>query len=326
MDKYIKAVLAADSKVIIPRFGCLLEPSEEPGILSFNPYLNFDDGKLTAAICAGEGVGEQQAVEIIAKFVDDYNNKLSDGETVAISAVGSFKKSEDGRVEFTQSADYKHGNGDISLGMGVKLSESLANGKAEDEVKPEVPEEKDGAAETAKDERYPETDRWSRWPLVLLIIAALLIAMWLLLFVFFKDNAVYNYFNGGTIPATEQAAPATPADTAAVKQDTAAADKTKKTEAAPAKAKPAPTVARALESRYNVIVGSYKEEATAIKRVESLHAKGYTDAFVGIRKDYYVAVIKDFTSITQAEAYQEEIVDGPEHIESWITNSGENGR
>lgn len=330
MDKYIKAVLAADGKVIIPRFGCIIEPSEEPGTLSFNPYLNFDDGKLAAAISAGESIDTQTAADKIAATVDGYNNSLSDGETVSISGIGSFKKGEDGRVEFAQAADFVHGDGDVSLGMGLRTDEGnavkveaetealAANEDREAEASERTP------AESGDDHQYqPEEEKRRKWPLVLLTIILLLVIVWLLLFVFFKDNAVYRYFCGGATPApTEQTAPA-PADTTVVKKDTVEAP-------APAvkkqPAKKAPTEARPLEHRYNVIVGSYRDEAVAIKRVRELQAKGYADAFVGIKKDHYVAVIKDFTNLTQAEAYQEKIVDGPDHIESWITNSGENDR
>lgn len=327
MDKYIKAVLAADNRVIIPRFGCVEESKEEPGKLAFNAYLNYEDGKLAAAVSAGENINTQQAIEKIAEIVDKYNNRLSDGETVSIAGIGSFK-SDDGVVNFTQAEDYKSGDGDISLGMGLGLASeavtSVKEQKPAEEQNSEANEEK-----THEDEGSHEdegTAEKKRWPLVVLIIVLLLLIMWLLLFVFFKDNAVYRFFHGTSKPATEQVTAPAPADTTAAKKDTVAMEETKPAKKVKEKEKPAPTVARALESRYNVIVGSYKEEATAIKRVENLHAKGYTDAFVGIRKDYFVAVIKDFTNITQAEAYQEKIVDGPDHIESWITNSGENGR
>lgn len=327
MDKYIKAILAADKRVIIPNFGCIIEPSEQPGTLSFNPYLNFEDGKLSSCISSNERISTEEAVRDIAQNVEQYNDTLNGGGTVTIEGVGSFKKSDDGRIEFTQVENYKSWEADLSIGLGMTGSEELqpkeepnARGNGEDD-------------DDKKDEEEPtvsnvdeESDKRKTWPLVLLIILLILIIIWLLLFVFFKDNAVYRYFMKGQTPATEQVVPAV--DSTAVKQDTIEAPAAEKpAEAKPAKkARPDAKVARALESRYNVIVGSYKDEDVAIKRVEDLQAKGYTDAFVGIRKDYFVAVIKDFTSITQAEAFQEEIVDGRYHIESWITNSGENGR
>ena len=329
MDKYIKAVLAADGKVIIPRFGCIIEPSEEPGTLSFNPYLNFDDGKLAAAVSAGEGTDTQAAADKIADTVDSYNNSLSDGETVIISGIGSFRKSDDGRVEFTQAADFVHGDGDVSLGMGIRTDADdsfKVETTPDDDAREQAEGADDGQEENdANGDDYQPTEERKRrkWPLVLLVILLLLIIIWLLLFVFFKDNAVYRYFRGGTPAPTEQAAPA-PADTTVVKKDTVEAPAPAVKKQQPARK--TPTEARPLERRYNVIVGSYREEATAIKRVKDLQAKGYSDAFVGIKKDHYVAVIKDFANLTQAEAYQEKIVDGPDHIESWITNSGENDR
>lgn len=344
MDKYIQAVLAADKKVIIPRFGCVIEPSEEPGTLSFNPYLNYEDGKLATAVSNGEGISDEEAARKIADYVDTLNNRLEDGETVTISGIGSFKK-EDFRVEFTQVDDYAPADADTSLVMPNHVlddetisatdtpSDTQPAHEAETQTEPEMTDDNQPADNNTTDSGASSTDyaaiaayeaerKRKRTITAVVVIVLLLVIIFLLLFVFFKDNAVYKAFFGPKPAATEQVAPAK-ADTAKVATDTVAI-----VPEVPAakKEKPAPTVARPLESRYNVIVGSYKEESTAIKRVEYLHEKGFTDAFVGIRKDYFVAVIKDFTSITQAEAYQEEIVDGPYHIESWITNSGENGR
>ncbi len=336
MERYIKALLAANGKAIIPQFGCLLKPSEEPTTLTFNPYLNFDDGKLATAISQAEGVSEEEAHLAISRAVDSYNNTLMDGGTVTLTGIGTFKKDEEGRVEFTLGFDYRPEDGEISLGLGmgsgIDFAAPINNEPEEKEEEKEV--EIDKKEEEITENPYQSTtdsnEEKNRKPLIIiLIILLLLIIIGLLLFVFFKDNAAYRFVSKYfTKPAVEEVV--VPADTTVVSKDTVAIEITepkdteKKVQAKPAK--PASTVARSLDKRYNVVVGSYKEEAVAIKRVEELQGKGFSDAFVGIRKDYYVAVIKDFSSITQAEAYQEEIVDGPYHIESWITNSGENGK
>lgn len=335
MERYIKALLAANGRAIIPQFGCLLKPSEEPTTLTFNPWLNFDDGKLASVISQAERESEEEARRDISRAVDSYNNTLMDGNTVTLEGIGSFKKDEEGRVEFTLSQDYRPEEGEISLGLGMGEAIDFAEPtRTEPEEKEVVKEEE---VENNNEEELTDTptptyaeEEKSRKPLIIIIILLLLLLIiGLLLFVFFKDNAAYRFVSKYfTKPAVEQVV--APVDTVAASPDTLAIEVTEpkpaeqKAQAKPEK--PAPTVARALDKRYNVVVGSYKEEAVAIKRVEELRGKGFGDAFVGIRKDYFVAVIKDFTSITQAEAYQEEIVDGPYHIESWITNSGENGK
>ncbi len=338
MERYIKALLAANDKAIIPQFGCLLKPSEEPTTLTFNPYLNFDDGKLVTAISQAEGVSEDEARKVISRAVDTYNNTLMDGGMVTLNGIGSFKKDEEGRVEFTLGDDYKPGEGEISVGLGMGGAIDFAEPT---KTEPEETKEKEEEVESDKEEKPSDTqdqtytysyteEKKDRKPLIIIIIILLLlIIIGLLLFVFFKDNAAYRFVSKFfTKPTVEEVV--APADTVVTRPDTLAIEVTEPKEdvkKAPAKpAKAAPTTARALDKRYNVVVGSYKDEAVAIKRVEELRGKGFSDAFVGIRKDYFVAVIKDFTSITQAEAYQEEIVDGPYHIESWITNSGENGK
>lgn len=165
--------------------------------------------------------------------------------------------------------------------------------------------------------------------IVAIVILLLIVLLWLVLFVFYKDNAVYRaaqkYIFKANAPI-EAPIPAEPADSINT------ADTVKVIEPAPVVETPkevkkqAPTTAQPLKKRYNIIVGSYRDEPTAIKRVEDLHAKGYEDAFVGIRKDHFVAVLADFNSISEAEKVQEQAVEGKYHIESWITNSGENGK
>lgn len=323
MDRYIKQLLSADSRVIIPQFGSLQALMEDKVSISFNPYLNFDDGKLAAAVAQAEGVDEDEARKRVSVAVDGYNNTLQDGGTVVLRGIGSFRRDEDGRVEFTQADDADEGVADeagVVSHAGEPFGEPPFADDADadaDDPAPGPDEAEGGDAPAAKEEQGGKKSRKGLW--VVLVVLLLLLLSWLLLFVVFKDNAAYRYFYGPAEDEVVQPAPAPPAPVAT--QDTIAEP------AAPAPApEPKPTVARPLKKRYNIIVGSYKDEQEAIRRVDDLRAKGFNDAFVGIRKNHFVAVLADFSSISEAERAQERAVDGPHHIESWITNSGEYGR
>lgn len=330
MDKYIKQLLSEESRVIIPRFGCIQALREETVLLSFNPYLNFDDGKLTAAIQKGEGITEEEARTELGSTIDRYNNTLQDGGTVIISGVGSFHRDADGRVEFTQEKDAA-----ASLASQPSQEEEPAQPEPEQEPQSEpqqpapapVPAPTPAPKPTSRQKNQSVTNNNSskKGIIIGLVILLLLILLWLILFVFYKDNVVYRtaqkFFFPEKAPIEAPVpAPVAPADTT-VTVEPAPVVETPKEEK-----KAAPTTAQPLKKRYNIIVGSYRDEPTAIKRVNDLHAKGYENAFVGIRKDHFVAVLADFNSISEAERVQEQAVEGQYHIESWITNSGEYGK
>ena len=331
MDKYIKQLLSEESRVIIPRFGCIQALREETVLLSFNPYLNFDDGKLTAAIQKGEGITEEEARTELGSTIDHYNNTLQDGGTVFISGVGSFHRDADGRVEFTQEKDAA-----ASLASQPSQEEEPQPAQPEPEQEPQ-PEPQQPAPAPAptpapkptsrqKNQSVTNNNSSKKGIIIGLVILLLLILLWLILFVFYKDNVVYRtaqkFFFPEKAPIEAPVpAPVAPADTTVTVEPAPVVETPKKEEK-----KAAPTTAQPLKKRYNIIVGSYRDEPTAIKRVNDLHAKGYENAFVGIRKDHFVAVLADFNSISEAERVQEQAVEGQYHIESWITNSGEYGK
>lgn len=322
MDQYIKKLLSAEPRVIIPQFGSIQALREDTVSLSFNPHLNFDDGKLAAQIQKDAGVSEEEAQRMIRDAVDSYNNRLQNGQTVTMEGIGTFFLDSEGKVAFEQDPNYTDAVSDEP--SPSPAAQPLAEKQPDDDASFPKPEEPVETYEPQEDKKKHK----GLW--VAVAIALLLLIIWLLLFVFFKDNAAYKFFCGPKAPATEQAQPAQ----APAKADTAATRKTEvKTDAAAPKeanaaaaAKALPTAAQPLKKRYNIIVGSYKDEQAALRRVEDLKAKGFSEAFVGMRKDHFVAVLADFGSISEAERVQEQIVDGPYHIESWITNSGEFGR
>ena len=101
MDQYIKQLLLLYSKIILPEFGAIVIVNEETGELSFNEYLNYDDGKLSSLLESESNMDLQDAQNSIAKFVRELKLQLNKGETYAIFQLGEFSKDKDGSFIFS---------------------------------------------------------------------------------------------------------------------------------------------------------------------------------------------------------------------------------
>ena len=64
------------------------------------PYLKFDDGKLAAHISKTEGIDQQAAENMIAKFIREIQSQLDKGDSFDIFEFGSFFKNAAGEIEF----------------------------------------------------------------------------------------------------------------------------------------------------------------------------------------------------------------------------------
>jgi nucleoid DNA-binding protein len=102
MDKYFLEILKSVSTIIIPGFGALTITNASTGEIMFMSYLNYDDGKLVEFICEKEGISENEARNLIAKYVRDIEAKLNSGESYDIFQFGSFSKNASSETEFTQ--------------------------------------------------------------------------------------------------------------------------------------------------------------------------------------------------------------------------------
>lgn len=144
MDKYLIEILKEVNTIIIPDLGALTIVNHATGEIMFMPYLKFDDGKLTQHIAEKEGWEENEAKNLIAKYVREVRAKLDQGETYDIYRVGSFFKNAEGEVDFRADA----------TAAGEPTEDSTP------EVKASAPvvEEKEPIAEPAPEpEKEPET-------------------------------------------------------------------------------------------------------------------------------------------------------------------------
>ncbi len=100
MDKYLVEILKAFKTIIIPGLGALNLTNPETGECLFMPYLKYDDGKLSQYISETEGMSDNDAKNLIAKYVREIEAKLNNGESYDMYQFGSFIKNPSGDIEF----------------------------------------------------------------------------------------------------------------------------------------------------------------------------------------------------------------------------------
>lgn len=337
MDKYIKSLIERETRVIIPSFGAFLVLREEGMKIVFYAHINFDDGMLAEYIVSQKGCTIEEAKSEVSQYAKSLSERLDNGETVTLDGVGTLSKNN-GSIEFVQSDSAQSESytesgytSSIYLEESDDASESSSEETPTEESEPEVkepervPEEPTTTTESepvkeSTEEPAPatttyvyqeENNKKKTLLIVALIVLLFLIGAVVLLFFVNKDNALYRAFfapEEEVVEIVEEPAPIVEEPAPVVEE--------------PAPAEESVVAANPLEKRYNIVVGSYKVKSPAEKRVASLVEKGFENAFVGQRGDWYVAVIESHSSLVEAERRQEEIVD-KYRIESWITNAGE---
>lgn len=127
MDKYLLEILKDVNTIIIPGLGALTITDSDTGEIMFMGFLKHDDGQLSKYIAEKEGWDENEAKNLIAKYVREITLKLDQGESYDMYEFGSFVKNDDREIEFKN-----WGQGDSSTTDESKTDEI--------ERKPEVPE------------------------------------------------------------------------------------------------------------------------------------------------------------------------------------------
>ena len=96
MDKYLLEILKLVNTIIIPNLGALTITDAGSGDIMFMSYLKHDDGKLAAHIAEKEGWEENDAKNLISKYVREIMSDLDKGEEyVMYQFVTFYKDGED---------------------------------------------------------------------------------------------------------------------------------------------------------------------------------------------------------------------------------------
>lgn len=100
MDKYLLSILQEVNTIIIPGLGALTLVNADKGEYMFMSFLKHDDGQLAAYIAEKEGKDENEAKNIISKYVREILATIDKGESYDMFQFGSFRKDESGEVSF----------------------------------------------------------------------------------------------------------------------------------------------------------------------------------------------------------------------------------
>jgi cytoskeletal protein RodZ len=151
MDKYLLEILKDVNTIIIPDLGALTITNTDTGEIMFMPFLKHDDGKLSAYIAEKEGMDENEAKNVIAKYVREINTKLDQGDSYDMFEFGTFSKNADGDVEFN------NWDGSKKKAAPAPKAEPEAT-KAE----PEKEEVKEAPKEEKKEEKKPAAKKTTK--------------------------------------------------------------------------------------------------------------------------------------------------------------------
>lgn len=101
MNNYLLLLLKELKTIIIPGLGALTITNEATNELLFMPFLKYDDGTLSKYIADKEGMSENDAKNLVSKFVREVLAELDKGEPYDMYQFGSFTK-ENNEVVFKQ--------------------------------------------------------------------------------------------------------------------------------------------------------------------------------------------------------------------------------
>lgn len=149
MDKFLIELLLSNNSVILPDFGAIVIANESTGEVMFNEYLKFNDGKLIALIVANSSMEEQDATNMVAKYVRDIQIQLDKGESYDIFGLGSFLKDKDGSTIF---------NGNVNAST-KKEAEEIAGPSPTPKAEPKKEKKETPIKKEEKEEKdLPEID------------------------------------------------------------------------------------------------------------------------------------------------------------------------
>jgi hypothetical protein len=105
MNKYLLQILHDINTIIIPGLGALTVTNSKTGEIMFMGFLKHDDGNLAKYISEKEGISENDAKNLIAKYVREINIQLDKGESYDMYQFGRFSKI-DGEITFENWSKY----------------------------------------------------------------------------------------------------------------------------------------------------------------------------------------------------------------------------
>ncbi len=303
---YIKELLLLNDCVIIPGFGGFVTNYKQAGLhsaqhtppsksVSFNRKLNFNDGLFINHVASQEGLNYIAARKKVDLLVQELNYRLTDGEEVAISGLGSLQYDEQQHLVFTPKIE---GNLNIdAFGLTSFSYESLF---ARQIARKAISQENREAVEVIFQKRSLKK---------VLLAVPLLFA---LAVIPLKNNTSHIQKSDMSTIREMMAPTQTPMAEEAIVPEEMEAEETS-VEEAPVEAK-----AQEAPARYFLIVGSFKNEENANLFIRQLDKKGFQGTNLGVIKGLNYISLGGYITIEDAMNARENYISQSSGSGAWI--------
>ncbi len=312
LNKYIKELVEANNRVIIPDFGAFMVQDTSTGKqISFNDFLKFNDGLLINQIIKAEKIGKAEASEKIKEYIKTIESCFSLGKPFVVDTVGQLIKDSQGNIKLEQIGQVATENSDKTAPQIVLEDKPVTDNEIKNSSRVETPtikteqkvENKNKISDTKKTEKVNTTKPLSKpsgsYPAsspnsgnsknALIIVAAIVVVVG----GFVAASFIFGWFGLGKSQKTEIVInePAPVVDSAMLVADTLPEPEI--VEEAPVEQ---------VEKRFFIIAGSFKVPSNAERFNQKLIAEGYQSQIV-IRKNGFHTVSYDQFE-TKQEALQ----------------------
>ena len=288
---YIKELLLLNDCVIIPGFGGFVTNYKQAGLqasqltppqksVSFNKKLNFNDGLFINHVATKEGLNYITARKKVDRMVQELNYRLTDGEEISITGLGSLHYDEQQHLVFSPKVE---GNLNLdAFGLNPFSYESLF---ARQVARKAIFQQEHPAADVI----FPKRNLKKVLVAVPLLLALAVIPL---------KNNVSNIQQSdlvnikGMMMATEvslNTENGSRAETASVPND---APETESNEAVDPSAE--------VPARYFLIAGSFRNSSNAQLFISQLDDKGFQGTDLGVIKGLHYISLGGFVTIDEA--------------------------
>ncbi len=314
---YIRELLSGHDCVIIPEFGAFIgnyasarldsatntfyPPSKK---ISFNVNLTHNDGLLIGRISSRSGLNYSDARDLVEVFVKDTRKKISHGERVTFSDIGSFTCNNEGNIQFEPDI---HAN---YLLDSYGLDSFQFNPLEKYDVRKKI-------LKQAAPVRNTSTRKILWRAAVIVPILGILVAVPFTTDIFRTKTQQTNLNPLASIEFenNRQAIDKTTADSASVLKpvDTPVVTPAQAETSQPAEIKTIPAENQAV---YSIIAGSFKSRANATFLAKKLETDGYKPEIVSGPNGFLRVSVKTCQTLSEATVAQENIAGN--YPGSWI--------
>lgn len=158
MDKYLLQILLEVNTIIIPGLGAFTVVNKEKNEIMFMSYLKHDDGKLVKHIVTKDGLTENDARNLVSKYVRDILLQLDKGDTYDMFKFGRFFK-ENGEIQFEAWEAYNKPTSDKNTNEHHSSESNTKKQEVKLESKPVIKEMKteDSSIGSKNEEKRKDT-------------------------------------------------------------------------------------------------------------------------------------------------------------------------